>query len=149
MNSSEAIRPEHLRRPAMIAIRQSTLWQVRSHQESRRRQYDLVERARTLGWTQVIVIDDDLGRSGASSANRPGFQRLVAEVSLGRAGAVLSAVKTWPKGRPTKALRSGAGRLALTLKGGALEMAAFFCNMAFTAAPSAALRSQSNVSVSS
>lgn len=52
----------------------------------------------------------------------------------------ISAVKTWPKGRPTEALRSGAGRLALTLKGGALEMAAFCCNVAFTGAPSAALR---------
>lgn len=140
MNSSEVIRPEYLSRPAMIAIRQSTLGQVRYHQESRRRQYDLAERTRTLGWTQVIVIDDDLGRLGASSANRPGFQRLVAEVSLGRAGAVLSAVKTWPNGRPTKALRGEAGRLALTLKGGALEMAAFCCNVAFTGAPSAALR---------
>src|SRR5581483_10683533 len=78
----------HLARPALVYIRQSTLDQVRHHPESRRRQYALADQARGLGWTQVVVIDDDLGKSGARAAGRPGFQRLVAEVSLGRAGAV-------------------------------------------------------------
>jgi excisionase family DNA binding protein len=86
--SSEKIRPEHLGRPAFIYVRQSTLDQVRHHHESRRRQYDLADHARRLGWTQVIVIDDDLGKSGATAAGRAGFQRLVAEVSLGHVGAV-------------------------------------------------------------
>lgn len=72
-------------------IRQSSLQQVTQHQESTRLQYALVDRAVQLGWTkaQVEVIDEDLGRSGASIEGRPGFQRLVAEVSLGQVGVVL------------------------------------------------------------
>src|SRR5712692_1170987 len=86
--SSEKIHPEHLDRPAFIYVRQSTFDQVRHHHESRRRQYDLQGHARTLGWSQVVVIDEDLGKSGATAVGRTGFQRLVAEVSLGHAGAV-------------------------------------------------------------
>lgn len=89
MTSSDKIRSEHLHRPAFVYVRQSSLTQVRHHHESRRRQYDLQDHARHLGWSQVIVIDDDLGKSGATAAGRPGFQRLVAEVSLGHAGAVV------------------------------------------------------------
>jgi DNA invertase Pin-like site-specific DNA recombinase len=69
--SSEKIRPEHLHRPAFIYVRQSTLDQVRHHHESRRRQYDLQGDARTLGWTEVILIDEDLGKSGATAAGAP------------------------------------------------------------------------------
>ena len=90
MTSNVKIRPEHLARPAIVSVRQSTLDQVRHHQESRRRQYDLAEPARALGWREVLVIDEDLGKSGATAAGRAGFQRLVAEVSLGRVGAVVS-----------------------------------------------------------
>ena len=86
--SSEKIHPEHLGRPAFVYVRQSTFDQVRHHHESRRRQYDLQGHARTLGWHQVVVIDEDLGKSGATAVGRTGFQRLVAEVSLGHAGAV-------------------------------------------------------------
>jgi DNA invertase Pin-like site-specific DNA recombinase len=86
--SSEKIHPEHLRRPAFVYVRQSTFDQVRHHHESRRRQYDLQGHARTLGWHEVMVIDEDLGKSGATAVGRTGFQRLVAEVSLGHAGAV-------------------------------------------------------------
>lgn len=89
MISNEKIRAEHLHRPAFVYVRQSSLTQVRHHHESRRRQYDLQDHARGLGWSQVIVIDEDLGKSGATAAGRPGFQRLVAEVSLGHAGAVV------------------------------------------------------------
>src|SRR5207245_784194 len=89
MMSNAKIRAEHLARPAIVYVRQSTLDQVRHHQESRRRQYDLAEHARTLGWREVLVIDEDLGKSGATAADRTGFQRLVAEVSLGRVGAVV------------------------------------------------------------
>jgi DNA invertase Pin-like site-specific DNA recombinase len=89
MINNDKIRAEHLRRAAFVYVRQSSLTQVRHHQESRRRQYDLQDHARGLGWSQVIVIDEDLGKSGATAAGRPGFQRLVAEVSLGHAGAVV------------------------------------------------------------
>jgi DNA invertase Pin-like site-specific DNA recombinase len=90
MSSREKLRPEHLTRPALVYVRQSTPDQVRHHQESRRRQYDLAAHARPRGWQTVVVIDEDLGKSGATTAGRTGFQRLVAEVSLGRAGAVVS-----------------------------------------------------------
>ena len=90
--SASKIRPDHLDRPALIYIRQSTLFQVRENTASTARQYDLVQRARDLGWSpaQITVIDQDQGHSGASSADRDGFQFLIAEVGLGRAGAVLS-----------------------------------------------------------
>jgi len=90
MSRSEKIRPEHLARPALVYVRQSTVDQVRHHPESRRRQYDLAAAARALGWQAVVVIDEDLGKSAATTAGRTGFQRLVADVSLGRAGAVFS-----------------------------------------------------------
>jgi len=81
----------HLRRDAYLYVRQSTLYQVVNNTESTRRQYDLRGRAVALGWPaeRVIVIDVDQGHSGASAADREGFQHLVAEVSLGRAGIVL------------------------------------------------------------
>ena len=82
---------EHLRRAAYLYVRQSSLYQVANNTESTRRQYDLRGRAVALGWAaeRVIVIDVDQGQSGASAADREGFQRLVAEVSLGKAGIVL------------------------------------------------------------
>jgi DNA invertase Pin-like site-specific DNA recombinase len=85
------IRPEHHDRPALVYVRQSTLAQVRDHTASTARQYDLVQRALDLGWPpeQIRVLDQDQGRSGASASGRDGFQFLVAEVGLGRAGAVL------------------------------------------------------------
>ncbi len=88
---SEKVRGRHRDRLAIVYVRQSTLRQVEQHQESTRLQYALVERALHLGWARerVEVIDDDLGRSGASAANRPGFQRLVAEVGLDHVGLVL------------------------------------------------------------
>jgi DNA invertase Pin-like site-specific DNA recombinase len=81
----------HLRRNAYVYVRQSTLAQVREHTESLQRQYELVERAQVLGWArhQVIVIDSDLGRSGAQTTARDGFKRLVADVGLGGAGIIL------------------------------------------------------------
>ncbi len=82
------IQPEHLARAAFVYVRQSTIEQVRHRHESRRRQYGLAEHARALGWQEVIVIDDDLGKSGASASGRVGFQRLVATGGLGQAGAV-------------------------------------------------------------
>jgi DNA invertase Pin-like site-specific DNA recombinase len=86
------IRPAHLERQAFIYIRQSTLFQVRVHTASTARQYDLAQRARDLGWPRehITIIDQDQGHSGASTAGRDGFQSLLVEVGLGRAGAVLS-----------------------------------------------------------
>jgi DNA invertase Pin-like site-specific DNA recombinase len=84
--------PAHLRRDAYIYVRQSTLAQTVRNTESLARQYDLAGRARELGWAehQVVVVDDDLGRSGASAHGRKGFSDLVADVGLGKAGIVLS-----------------------------------------------------------
>ena len=80
----------HLSRAAYLYVRQSTLKQVLHNTESAVRQYDLRGKATSLGWdaSQIIVIDIDQGQSGASAADREGFQQLVAEVSLGRAGIV-------------------------------------------------------------
>src|SRR5512133_1307114 len=83
------ITPEHLAREAYVYVRQSTAGQLLNNPESRRRQYALVARARSLGWENVIVIDDDLGRSGDGQV-RPGFERLLAAICAGAAGAVLA-----------------------------------------------------------
>ena len=81
----------HLSRRALLYVRQSSLKQVIRNTESAIRQYDLRGKAVALGWdaSQVTVIDIDQGQSGSSAADREGFQQLVAEVSLGRAGIVL------------------------------------------------------------
>ena len=79
---------DRLLRKALVYIRQSSPNQVLHHQESQRRQYGLVDRARELGFQQVTVIDEDLGRTGSGFVERPGFQRLVAEVCSGEASAV-------------------------------------------------------------
>jgi Resolvase, N terminal domain len=85
------VQADHRKRNAYLYIRQSTPRQVLEHQESTQRQYGLRQQALRLGWAeeQIVVIDTDLGQSGASAADRVGFQRLVTEVSLGRAGLVL------------------------------------------------------------
>src|SRR5712672_1464714 len=83
------ITPDHLARGAFVYIRQSTIDQLVNNHESRRRQYGLADRARHQGWTDVTVIDDDLGRSG-SGVSRPGFERLLAAICEGRTGAVFA-----------------------------------------------------------
>ena len=83
------ITPEHLARQAVVYIRQSTAHQVANNLESKRRQYGLADRARQLGWSDVAIIDDDLGRSGGGVA-RPGFEKLLAAICDGRVGAVVS-----------------------------------------------------------
>ena len=87
----QKVKASHLKRSAYLYVRQSTLRQVLENTESTQRQYALRQQAVALGWPldRVIVIDTDLGQSGASAADREGFQRLVTEVSLGRAGIVL------------------------------------------------------------
>lgn len=87
--SNSKVQARHLSRNAYLYVRQSTLRQVFENTESTQRQYALRQRAIALGWRpeQVVVIDSDLGRSGATAVDREGFQRLVTEVGLGRAGA--------------------------------------------------------------
>ncbi len=79
---------DRLHRRAIVYIRQSSMAQVMHNHESQRRQYGLVDRARELGFRDVIVIDEDLGRSGSGLVERPGFQRLVADVCGGTIGAI-------------------------------------------------------------
>jgi DNA invertase Pin-like site-specific DNA recombinase len=91
MNAQSKVTADHLHRLAYLYVRQSSLHQVHENRESTARQYDLKRRAQALGWTsdQVVVIDEDLGLSGATASARNGFQRLVAEVGLGRVGLVM------------------------------------------------------------
>jgi hypothetical protein len=90
-NMAQHVTAQHLTRLACLYVRQSTLQQVLENTESTARQYALRERARALGWAdeRIVVIDQDLGHSGASTVDRLGFQRLVAEVGLGQVGLVL------------------------------------------------------------
>ncbi len=87
---TEKIRAEHLERAAYVYVRQSSLHQVRHHLEGQRRQYALADRARELGFTEVVVIDDDLGISGAGKHARQGFSRLLTAVCGGKVGAVFA-----------------------------------------------------------
>ncbi len=90
-NGHTKVTASHLARDAFLYVRQSTLHQVLQNTESTQRQYALQQQAIALGWPiqRVHVIDSDLGHSGASSADRAGFQQLVTGVSLGQAGVVL------------------------------------------------------------
>src|SRR5712692_4136808 len=92
MSRSELVTQEHLQKKALIYIRQSTPHQQISNQESLRLQYALQERAQSLGWQaqDVEIIDADLGLTGASAQHRTGFQELVAKVTLGQVGIILS-----------------------------------------------------------
>jgi DNA invertase Pin-like site-specific DNA recombinase len=89
--SASKVAGAHLSRTAYLYVRQSTLRQVLTNTESAARQYALRQKAIALGWPieQIVTIDTDQGQSGASAADREGFQRLVAEVGMGRAGIVL------------------------------------------------------------
>jgi DNA invertase Pin-like site-specific DNA recombinase len=87
---STKIRSSHLQRDAYVYVRQSTGHQVCSHPESHRRQYALADHARGLGFVQVVVIDEDVGRSGTGRQERPGFGQLLAAVYQGRVGAVFT-----------------------------------------------------------
>ena len=85
---NDKIKPHHLSRKAMLYVRQSTAHQVLHNQESQQLQYAMQERLRQLGWSELEVIDEDLGRSAAGTVTRSGFERLVAEGCLGHVGAV-------------------------------------------------------------
>ncbi len=85
---NEKITASHLGRKSLLYVRQSSLHQVAHNQESRRLQYAMKERLQQMGWSEIEVIDEDLGRSASGSVTRSGFERMVVEVSLGRVGAV-------------------------------------------------------------
>ena len=87
---TDKIQRVHLEKAAYVYVRQSKMHQVRQHHESRRRQYGLEDRARQLGFTRIVLIDEDLGRSGTSTQDRPGFGRLLTAVCEGQVGAVFA-----------------------------------------------------------
>jgi len=91
LRATSKIRDVHLDRLAIVYVRQSSPRQVMENRESRERQYGLADFAQRLGWPpdRIAVIDEDQGLSGRTAANRPGFQRLIAEVSLNHVGIVL------------------------------------------------------------
>ena len=85
---SDKIRPQHLARKAVLYVRQSSAYQVTHNLESQRLQYAMQDRLHQLGWREIDVVDEDLGRSAAGMVTRAGFERMVAEVCLGKVGAV-------------------------------------------------------------
>jgi DNA invertase Pin-like site-specific DNA recombinase len=85
---SDKIQPHHLQRKAVLYVRQSTGYQVIHNVESQRLQYGMEQRLRSLGWQEIEVIDEDLGRSAAGDTQRTGFERMVADVCLGKVGVV-------------------------------------------------------------
>ena len=83
---SEKIRPHHLERKAILYVRQSSPHQVLHNRESSALQYAMRDRLIALGWSEIETVDDDLGRSAAGGVVRAGFERMVAEVCLGKVG---------------------------------------------------------------
>src|SRR5215469_12238460 len=96
MSRSESVTAHHLTRKAVVYVRQSTPHQVLTNQESLKLQYALRERASALGWRaeDIRIIDADLGLTGASAEQRQGFKDLLADVSLGQVGIILSSEVT-------------------------------------------------------
>ena len=85
---SEKIKPHHLERKAILYVRQSSAYQVQNNLESQKLQYAMRERLHSLGWSEIEVVDEDLGQSASGIVVRRGFERMVAEVCLGHVGAV-------------------------------------------------------------
>src|SRR5256885_17248953 len=85
---SDKIKPQHLARKAIVYVRQSSAHQVHHNLESQRLQYAMQDRLQQLGWREIDVVDDDLGRSAAGLVTRAGFARMVAAVCVGQGGAV-------------------------------------------------------------
>lgn len=85
---NDKVKNQHLERKAVLYVRQSSAYQVTHNQESRKLQYAMKTRLQALGWREVEVVDEDLGRSASGTVARSGFERMVAEVCLGKVGAV-------------------------------------------------------------
>lgn len=86
--TADKVQPHHLARKAIVYVRQSSAHQVLHNSESRTLQYAMRDRLAALGWSEIEVVDEDLGRSAAGGVARAGFERMVAEVCLGKVGAV-------------------------------------------------------------
>jgi len=85
---SEKIKPHHLERKAILYVRQSSAYQVQNNLESQKLQYAMRDRLHNFGWSNIEIVDEDLGRSASGVVTRTGFERMVAEVCLGQVGAV-------------------------------------------------------------
>ena len=85
---SEKVLSQHLERKAILYVRQSSSFQVQHNEESRKLQYAMQKRLKVLGWSNIDIIDEDLGRSASGSVERAGFERMVSDVCLGKVGAV-------------------------------------------------------------
>ena len=85
---SDKIKPHHVERKAILYVRQSSAYQVQNNTESQKLQYAMRDRLCNLGWHDIEVVDEDLGRSASGAVTRAGFERMVAEVCLGHVGAV-------------------------------------------------------------
>jgi DNA invertase Pin-like site-specific DNA recombinase len=85
---SDKVKAQHLARKAMLYVRQSSAYQVTHNREGQKLQYAMQDRLRQLGWREIEVVDEDLGRSAAGTVTRTGFERMVSEVCLGKVGAV-------------------------------------------------------------
>jgi len=85
---SDKIKPHHIERKAILYVRQSSVYQVQNNLESQKLQYAMRDRLRSLGWRDIEVVDEDLGRTASGAVTRAGFERMVAEVCLGHVGAV-------------------------------------------------------------
>ena len=97
---SDKVRPHHLERKAILYVRQSSAHQVLHNRESSGLQYAMRDRLTALGWSEIEVIDDDLGRSAAGGVQRAGFERMVAAVCLGKVGAVSRTEQMGQRGFP-------------------------------------------------
>ena len=85
---SEKIKQNHVERKAILYVRQSSAYQVQNNLESQKLQYAMQDRLRDLGWQEIEIVDEDLGRTASGAVTRAGFDRMVAEVCLGHVGAV-------------------------------------------------------------
>jgi hypothetical protein len=85
---SDKIKPHHVERKAILYVRQSSAYQVQNNLESQKLQYAMRDRLCSLGWRDIEVVDEDLGRTASGAVTRVGFERMVAEVCLGHVGAV-------------------------------------------------------------
>ncbi|MER9683210.1 recombinase family protein [Mesorhizobium sp. M0115] len=109
----EKIGPHHLQRKAILYVRQSSAHQVLHNRESSTLQYAMRDRLTALGWSRIETVDDDLGRSAAGGVTRAGFDRMVAEVCLGKVGAV--AAREYRVLPATAAIGSSSSRCAASL----------------------------------
>ena len=108
--SAEKIGVQHRARKAALYVRQSSAHQVAHNRETRALQYAMRDRLTQLGWSEIEVIDEDLGRSAAGRTLRAGFERMVAEVCLGHVGAPTSAPRVFASCTTTTVRRAGRGQ---------------------------------------